>query len=128
MWTARQCSAVGTSKSSIFNKPKKGGRVMLNNINIHIDEVDTTYFDDFDKKYKVDVWWHEDNDNDNIDYSMDEPNERGGVVASISEDGENVEWVYNFNEAITEDNDNAWVLEEIEDAQRRIKENYYKNN
>lgn len=128
MWTARQCSAVGTSKSSIFNKPKKGGRVMLNNINIHIDEVDTTYFDDFDKKYKVDVWWHEDNDNDNIDYSMDEPNERGGVVASISEDGENVEWVYKFNEAITEDNDNAWVLEEIEDAQRRIKENYYKNN
>lgn len=126
MWTERQCSAVGTSKSSIFNNPKKGGRVMLNNINIHIDEVDTTYFDDFDKKYKVDVWWHEDNDNDNIDYSMDEPNERGGVVASISEDGENVEWVYNFNEAITEDNDNAWVVEEIEDAQRRIKENYYK--
>lgn len=99
---------------------------MLNNTNIHIDEVDTTYFDEFDKKYKVDAWWHEDNDNDNIDYSRDEPNERGGVVASISEDGENVEWVYNFNEAITEDNDNAWILEEIEDAQRRIKENYYK--
>lgn len=101
---------------------------MLDNLNIQIEEVDTTYFDDYTKRYCVDVWWHDD-EGVNEDYANgDYKNERGGVIAEISEDGEEVTWKDNLKDAITEDNDNAWVLEKIEDAQRRIKEEYYKGH
>lgn len=101
---------------------------MLNNLDIHINELDTTYFDDYYKIYCVDAWWTEEDDDDNTEYRMDEPCERGTAIANISEDGETIVWADNFEKAISQNDDNAWVLEEIEDAQRRIKEEYYSNH
>lgn len=103
---------------------------MLDNFNIKIEEVDTTYFDGYDGKYCVDAWWTEKSDKDNKQYSLDYPNERGTTIGTISEDGVIFEWSNSsFRDAIyDENNDNLWVLDEIEDAQRRIKEEYISDN
>ena len=99
---------------------------MLDNIYIHIDELDTDYFDGYDGKYLVDAWWTESDDSDNKKYRLDNPNERGTTIGTISEDGTIFEWTdSSFRDAINEEaNDNLWVLDEIEDAQRRIKEEF----
>lgn len=100
---------------------------MLDNLNIHIDELATDYFDDFEGKYLVDAWWTEEDDRDNKQYQLESPNERGTVIGRISEDGTTFEWSDNsFRGAIYNGaNDNLWVLDEIEDAQRRIKAEYF---
>lgn len=99
---------------------------MLNNKEITITECDITFFDDINKVWCVDCWWTETEDTDNTKYQdFDGNNGRCAVVATISKDGENVEWNDNFEEAITEDNENAWVLEEIQDKQREISGEYY---
>ena len=99
---------------------------MLDKLNIHIDELATDYFDGYDGKYLVDAWWTEEDDRDNKQYRLDEPNERGTFIGTISEDGETFEWTdSSFRDAIyNEANDNLWVIDEIEDAQRRIKAEY----
>ena len=99
---------------------------MLDNIYIHIDELDTDYFDGYDGKYLVDAWWTESDDSDNKKYRLDNPNERGTTIGTISEDGTIFEWTdSSFRDAINEEaNDNLWVLDEIEDVQRRIKEEF----
>jgi hypothetical protein len=101
---------------------------MLDNLNIQIEEVDTTYFDEYTKRYCVDAWWHDDEGINEYYANGDYENERGSVIAEISEDGEELIWKDNFNKAITDDSENDWVLEEIEDAQRKIKEEYYKGH
>lgn len=101
---------------------------MLDNLNIQIEEVDTTYFDKSKKHYYVDAWWHDDR-GVNEDYaSGDYENERSSCIAEISEDGEELIWRDNFKKAITDDINNDWVLDEIEDAQRKIREEYYKGH
>lgn len=112
-------------RSTTININRLNKIAMLNKLDIHINELDTTYFDYYYKIYCVDGWWTEEEDNDNTDYRLDEPCERGATIAKISEDGESIVWVDNFDEAISKNEDNAWVLEEIEEAQRRIKEEYY---
>lgn len=101
---------------------------MLDNLNIQIEDVDTTYFDEYTKHYCVDAWWHDDEGINEYYANGDYENERGSVIAEISEDGEELIWKDNFNKAITDDSENDWVLEEIEDAQRKIKEEYYKGH
>lgn len=99
---------------------------MLDNLNIHIDEINTDYFDGYDGKHLVDAWWRECDDKDNKQYRLDEPFERGTTIGTISEDGVIFEWNdSSFRDAVCDEtNDNLWVLDEIEDAQRRIKEEY----
>lgn len=101
---------------------------MLDDLNVHIEEIEINYFDDYDNVWCVDAWWYNDS-NVNTSYKNDDgDNNRGAVIATISEDGEELKWKDNFNEAITEDNDNSWVIEEIEDRMREIKSEYYKNH
>lgn len=102
---------------------------MLDNIHIHINELDTEYFDGYDGKYLVDAWWTESDDRDNKQCRLDNPNERGATIGTISEDGAIFEWTdSSFRDAINEEtNDNLWVLDEIKDAQRRIKEEFISN-
>lgn len=98
---------------------------MLDNLKIHIEDLDTDYSDG---KFLVDAWWTEEDDNDNKQYRLDYPNERGATIGTISEDGETFEWTdSSFRDAIyNETNDNLWVLDHIEGAQRRIKAEYLK--
>lgn len=93
---------------------------MLDNLDIFIEECEITYFNEEERKYYVDCWWTELKETDNKEYACEEPRGRGASVATISEDG-NVKWKDNFKEAITEENDNSWVIEEINSKVREIK-------
>lgn len=96
---------------------------MLDNLKIHIDELRCDYFDDCIGMYLVDAWWREGDDNDNREYCVDEPFERGATIGNISKDGETFVWSdSSFRDAICdESNDNDWVIEDIEDTQARIR-------
>lgn len=103
---------------------------MLDNLSIHIEGLNTDYFDSYVGKYLVDAWWREGDDGDNKQYRLDEPFERGTTIGTISEDGEIFEWEdSSFRDMVyDETNDNLWILDEIEDAQRRIKAEYFKEH
>lgn len=97
---------------------------MLTNTNIHIDEIECDYFDKDEGAWCVDAWW-EDDEGINTEYQGEETRDRGAAIAYIQENGSTWEFKDNFGEAITEDNDNAWVLEEIENYCLKIKDKYF---
>lgn len=99
---------------------------MLDNLEISIEEVEISHFDEFINCWCVDAWWHDDS-TDNQDYCGDSKNDRGAVVAHISADGEKVTYLDNFYDAL-DNEDNAWVIENIEGKQRELKEKYYRGH
>lgn len=100
--------------------------MLLDNLDISISECEVSFFDDIKREWCVDCWWVEDCEDNNRAYCIDEYNGRGGVVATISEDGNIVSWKDGFQFAIKSDGINSWVLDEISNAQRRIKSEFGK--
>ena len=96
---------------------------MLDNVNIRIDEEYLDYFDEEKNVWCYTAFW-EDALGINTDYIQETPYERGAIIAEISKDGEDLKWIDNFEEAICANEENSWVLENIEIAQREIKEEY----
>lgn len=107
---------------------------MLDNEIILIEEF-AIEFNDEKKIYEGIALWHEEDENLNTDYTEGAPGKiymgepplnRRAVVATISENGE-PEIVKGF-EDVLEDEDNTWVLDDIEDEAMTIRETYYEGH
>lgn len=108
---------------------------MLDNLCIEIENCNTEHFDKDNNVWCVDCYWSETDINKNKSYACvygvnnkHYPYERFAVVATISKDGKAVTWNDNFKEAITEDNENEWVLWEISNKQWQICDIFKKKN
>lgn len=113
--------------------PKKTW-TMLDNKIILIEEF-TIEFNDEKKIYEGIALWHEEDENFNTNYTEGAPGKiymgepplnRRAVVATISENGE-PEIVEGFKDVL-EDEDNTWVLDDIEDEAMTIRETYYEGH
>ena len=100
---------------------------MLDNLAINIEDCEISYFDKEENVWYAVCTWTDESE-DNKYYQTDCETDRAAIVAIITEDGEDYRFTDRFGEVITEDNDNSWVIDEIEDRMREISEDYYCNH
>ena len=96
---------------------------MLDNLAINIEKCHISGFIKKEKVWDVICTWTDESE-DNKYYQIGCGTNRAAIVAIITEDGKDYHFTDRFDEVITKDNDNSWVIDTIEARMRKISEDY----